>query len=153
MDITEYLRCSVPAAVHSAGVDLVDLRRWDLAVTRTGGAVLRRAFSASERAAARCAADGELTPARILGHAFGIKESVVKALGGLPPGSAYADIDVGTGPPEQDGGGRQVHLRGELARWAARHGVTLTGGTRELADDMAVAWVVAAPTITPAGPR
>ncbi|WP_043262976.1 4'-phosphopantetheinyl transferase superfamily protein [Streptomyces sp. CT34] len=148
MDVSDFLRGSVPAAVHSAGVDLVDLRRWELAVARTRGQLLRRVFDASEREAAERAADGTWTPERILGHAFGVKEGVVKALGGLPPGARLCDIRVAIAADRPEPSGRQVQLHGEPARWAARHRVELTAGTRDLGDDMAMAWVVAHPAAT-----
>ncbi|MGW1052741.1 4'-phosphopantetheinyl transferase superfamily protein [Streptomyces sp. NPDC002521] len=153
MEDADFLRFPVPAAVHSAGVDLVDLCRWDLAVARTQGELLRRIFDPSEREAAERAADGTRTPERILGQAFGVKEGVVKALGGLPPGARFTDIRVGITADEPEPAGWPVRLHGTPADWAECHQVELTAGTRELGDDMALAWAVAHPATQAGFPR
>ncbi|MFG2142995.1 4'-phosphopantetheinyl transferase superfamily protein [Streptomyces sp. NPDC048696] len=143
MEKSEMLRTAMPSAVHSAGIDLVDLCRWDLAVARTKGELLQRVFSEAERTAARhTAADGATSPERTLGRAFGVKEGVVKAVGGLPPGACLKDIQVEIAPGEQPW---PVRLHGELGHWAARHDVEMVGGAHELGDDMAAAWAAAHP--------
>lgn len=121
--------------VHSGGVDLVDVDRLGLAVTRSGSPLLRRLFDADERGAC---ADGA-RPAAAAGL-FGIKESVVKVLGGLPRGAGYRDMSIGV-----DAGGAHlpVRLSGELARWADLHRVEVIGGSAPRPDGVVVSWALA----------
>ncbi|AYG78681.1 hypothetical protein DWB77_00789 [Streptomyces hundungensis] len=140
MEMSEILRASMPQDVHSAGIDLVDLCRWDLAVARTKGELLQRVFTLAERRAAEDGADADTPRERLLGKAFGVKEGVVKAVGGLPFGAAFKDIEVEVAPGET---AWPVRLHGELGRWAADHDVEVVGGAHDLGDDMAAAWAAA----------
>ncbi|WP_369373339.1 4'-phosphopantetheinyl transferase superfamily protein [Streptomyces sp. cg36] len=136
------LRAAIPSDVHSAGIDLVDQCRWDLAVARTKGELLQRVFSLAERRGADRAADAATTSGRLLAQAFGVKEGVVKAVGGLPPGACLKDIQVDVTPA---GRPWPVRLHGELGRWARRHEVEMVGGAQDLGDGMSAAWAVARP--------
>lgn len=108
-----------------AGVDVIDHDRFALAIRRTGPALLHRVFDDSERSGTDAPCDGSAPELAWLGRLFGIKESVVKVAGGLPAGGGYRDIVVGEAG---DDGVRTIELRGELARWAGLHQVTLIGG-------------------------
>jgi hypothetical protein len=114
--------------VAAAGVDLCDARKLGRAVARTGGLVTR-VFDDGERAA--CAGGADPVTTALL---FGVKESVVKLVGGLPAGAAYRDIHLGD----------RVSLTGGLAGWAAAHPVEILTGCRPLPDlDAVLCWALA----------
>ncbi|WP_371656306.1 MULTISPECIES: 4'-phosphopantetheinyl transferase superfamily protein [unclassified Streptomyces] len=148
MEISEILHASMPRDVHSAGLDLVDLCRWDLAVARTKGELLQRVFTLAERRAAESRAAPGTPHERLLGQAFGVKEGVIKAVGGLPMDTGFKDIEVDAVPGQA---AWPVRLHGELERWAADHSVEMVGGAHELGDDMAAAWAVARTPDEPEG--
>lgn len=143
--------CRVPAGgLRGAGVDLLDQQRFALAARRTGPAWLRRIFGDTEWAAAAVAPPSECEQlpgtaelAR-LARLFGIKECVVKVVGGLPAGARYPDIVVAQAGAD---GIRPIGVRGELARWADEHGVVLSGGVLPAGDalgpDLDLCWAVA----------
>ena len=137
----------IPAHLHSAGVDLVDLGRWERAMRRCGDALARRYFTPQERRTAHERADdGGCSPDEVLGHLFGVKESVVKAMGGLPPGARLADICVGMPGGDGDREPWTVHLSGPLVRWAEAEWVgvvDVVGASARLGDGMALAWAAA----------
>nr|ANY57962.1 MtcC 4'-phosphopantetheinyl transferase [uncultured bacterium] len=114
--------------VLSAGIDLVDTRRLELAFRRSGPALARRLFGTG---AAAVAAD----PAGAAGM-FGVQESVVKLAGGLPAGGRLSDISF-------DRAGAQVTLTGAVGDWARRHGVDVVGGYRTLRPGLTVSWALA----------
>jgi holo-[acyl-carrier protein] synthase len=157
---------AVPGRVCSAGVDIVDLARFERGLRRSGPAFVHRVFDRSECAAvgviddcADDADDGVLDSTRVaaLARIFGIKESVVKVAGGLPTGARYRDVVVGSTGTEltrMDAIARSasVQLRGELARWAERFGVTVTGGVRAFGD-VEVCWAAAVPVDPTGSPR
>ncbi|GAA0595554.1 hypothetical protein GCM10010394_26310 [Streptomyces crystallinus] len=147
MEMSEILR-AMPRDVHAAGIDLVDLCRWDLAVARTKGELLQRVFTLAERRAAEDGADADTPHQRLLGKAFGVKEGVVKAVGGLPKGAAFKDIEVEVAPGEP---AWPVRLHGELERWATERGVEMVGGAHDIGDDMAAAWAAARTPVEPEG--
>ncbi|MFC9694236.1 hypothetical protein ACFTSF_37170 [Kribbella sp. NPDC056951] len=131
--------CRVPAGrIRGAGVDLLDHQRFALAARRTGPAWWRRIFDDNEVAAESAVSLAQL---------FGIKESVVKVVGGLPAGSRYRDIIVGRAGAD---GVRPIELRGGLARWSDEHGVVLTGGVLPAGDalgpELDLCWAVATET-------
>lgn len=148
MEMSEILRATMPQDVHAAGIDLVDLCRWDLAVARTKGELLQRVFTLAERRTAEDHADADTPPQRLLGKAFGVKEGVVKAVGGLPMDAAFKDIEVEVAPGETTW---PVRLHGELGHWAADRGVEMVGGAHDLGDDMAAAWAAARTPREPTG--
>jgi hypothetical protein len=143
-------------AVHAAGVDLGDVNRLHAAIDRSGPALVRRLFDADERAAVR-GGDDEAGTAAL----FGIKESVVKVVGGMPAGGRYRDIQIdlsglggsggldATGQPVPTGTSipaqTPVRLGGELARWADEHGVEVTAGGTPFVDGLVLAWALAVP--------
>jgi phosphopantetheinyl transferase (holo-ACP synthase) len=125
------------AAVRAAGVDLLDVRRWELASQRCGQWLERRVCSPAERAAL------PRDPALRLhqfGLLFSIKESVLKAIGGIPRGGRFPDITVS---PPQRGRVSQVVLTGEMARRAGALGVELVAGALPIRDGLALSWAVA----------
>jgi holo-[acyl-carrier protein] synthase len=123
--------------IHSAGVDLVDVGRIRRAVIRSGEPFVRRVFGERERAAV--SRDPERRIAE-LAALFGVKESVVKAMGGMPLGGNYADITVDVAP---SGSACTVQLRGELARWARRHQVEILAGSAPAGEGMLLSWALA----------
>lgn len=123
----------------SAGVDLVDVQRLGRAVDTCGPALMHRLFDADERAA--CADGAEETATAVL---FGIKESVIKVIGGMPPGGRFRDIRIGLGAQGPDQDARLlVRLEGELARWSGRDDGALVAGSLPYADDLVVSWALA----------
>lgn len=112
--------------VH-AGVDLVDEDRLERALDRYGAPLRERLFGPD-------AAIGGADPAVAAGT-FGIKESVVKAAGGLPPGGRLAAIQV-----QPDG---TVQLEGALADWARAHRLEIVGGYTRLRPGLTLSWVFA----------
>lgn len=140
--------CRLPAGrLRGAGVDLLDQQRFALAARRTGPAWLRRIFGDTEWAAAAASECEQLPgPAELarLARLFGIKECVVKVVGGLPAGARYRDIAVAQAGAD---GVRPIGLRGELARWADEHRVVLSGGVLPAGDalgpDLDLCWAVA----------
>lgn len=134
-----------------AGVDLLDQQRFALAARRTGPAWLRRIFDDTEWAAAAVAspAGSEQLPSTAelarMGSLFGIKECVIKVVGGLPTGARYRDIVVAAAGPD---GVRPIELRGELGRWIHDHRVVMTGGVVPADDALGpgldLCWAVAA---------
>jgi holo-[acyl-carrier protein] synthase len=125
------------AAVRAAGVDLLDVRRWELAWQRCGEWLERRVCSPSERAAL------PRDPALRLhqfGLLFSIKESTLKAIGGIPRGARFTDITVS--PPAR-GQVSRVALTGETARRAGALGVELVAGALPVRDGLALSWALA----------
>lgn len=115
--------------VHHGGVDLVDGARLHRALGRYGERLRHRLFGAGD----------EIDPADAdaVAGVFGIKESVVKAMGGLPRGGRLADIRV-----RPDGA---VWLDGELAGWARERRMDLLGGYAALRPGVTLSWALAVP--------
>jgi holo-[acyl-carrier protein] synthase len=89
------------------GVDIVDISRFETALSRTP-ALAHRLFAESERA----------VPLPSLAARFAAKEAVAKALG-APPGLRWADVQV-----FHDQAGRPVlEVRGTVAQAAGQQGV------------------------------
>jgi hypothetical protein len=103
--------------IIAAGLDLVDVGKLSVARARWAGRLEARLFSPAERDA--LGADDAL-----IGVAFGIKESVIKLLGGLPPGAGFHDIQL-----ERTGSGWLVELRGGVARSDRTATETLVAGS------------------------
>jgi len=141
----------VPGDVVSAGVDLVDQDRFALAARRTGPTFLHHVFDDTEFPGVP--SSGGVPDGRRLadlGRLFGIKESVVKVVGGLPAGGRYRDIVVSD--PGADGV-RTIELRGCLTDWVVSRHVELVGGV--LADGfplpaLDLCWAVAIRVPSPA---
>jgi holo-[acyl-carrier protein] synthase len=89
--------------ITAAGLDLVDVTKLSSARTRWSGRLEARLFTARERATL---ADDD----SLVNLAFGIKESVIKLLGGLPPGGGFHDIELA-----RTDSGWHVGLHGRLA--------------------------------------
>jgi len=111
--------------VCAAGVDLCDVGKLGRAVARTGGGLARRVFDDRERGA--CA---DPTATAFL---FGVKESVIKLLGGLPAGGAFRDIHVDD---------CRVTLTGRLAGCAEGHPI-FAGGTPLPDAGIVLCWALA----------
>lgn len=121
--------------VRAAGLDVVDVDRLALAVRRSGPRLLDRLFDDRERAAC---ADGQ--HAAIMAGLFGIKESVVKVLGGLPRGASYRDVSIDVDAVGPHSGPLPVRLSGVLADQRP----SLTVGAHTLvADGLVVSWALA----------
>jgi phosphopantetheinyl transferase (holo-ACP synthase) len=143
--LIDHRRCAVAAA----GLDLADANRLDGAVARSNGSLLNRLFDADERAAcmadAGSAADADpMSVARL----FGIKESVVKAIGGMPRGGRYRDMHIGVDSGAAGCGLTApvaVRLGNELGRWADAHQVEVIAGGAPVADGLVLAWALAVP--------
>ena len=130
-----------PPTVCSAGVDLVDVARFRRAVDRSGEPLVRRVFTEPERAAVSTDPDRRVVELAAL---FGVKESVVKAIGGMPRGGRYSDIQVEVGA---GGSPQAVRLAGQLARWANGHRVELLAGSAPAGDELLLAWALALTTV------
>jgi holo-[acyl-carrier protein] synthase len=129
----------VPAAgrVHAAGVDLLDVRRWELAAQRCGEWLERRVCGPVERAA--LPAD----PAERLhefGLLFSIKESVLKAIGGIPAGARFPDLSVSR---PRRGRVSEVRVTGATRRRAELLGVRLLAGALPIRDELVLSWALA----------
>lgn len=123
--------------VRAAGIDLLDVGRFELAAGRCGEWLERRLLHNAERAALAT------EPARRLhefGCLFGIKESVLKALGGIPHGGRYPQIEV---RPPRPGRAGTVRLHGELARLAHGQEVRLLAGALPVRNSLVLSWAVA----------
>ena len=124
-------------AVRACGCDLLDLRRWHVAMRRTGEALVARVTASIERATD--AAVG-MESARLAGMRFSVKESVIKAVGGLCPGGGFHDIEVTF---MGDATRPHVRLRGAVAARARVHNATaVVGEVTALSDDLLQSAVV-----------
>lgn len=95
-------------AIVGLGVDVVDLARFERAMTRTPG-LRERLFAESERA----------LPIRSLAGRFAAKEALIKALGDSH-GMRWHDMEI---VPDEHGN-PSFRLGGALARIAAERGIT-----------------------------
>lgn len=129
-----FLLTACPAP-RFAGIDLLDVRRLGHAATRTGPALERRICTRLELSGLPEHPRRRLTE---LSRIFSIKESAVKALGGMPKGATFRDLCTGRGHCRGS-----VALSGEAARRAERLGVSLLAGSRELDARLLLSWVIA----------
>ncbi len=104
---------SVAGGITTAGVDLTDRAKLLAARDRWRGALEARVFSPEERDRLPLYDDA------VFCAAFGLKESVIKVLGGLPKGANFQDILL-----DRTDRGWGVSLRGHLAMFGA---ATLSG--------------------------
>lgn len=128
------------SGLRTAGVDLLDVRRFELAALRCGAWLERRVCSRSERAVLAADPDRRLHE---LGCLFSVKESVLKAIGGIPRGGRFTDISVG--PPRRGQAGR-ARLTGQVARRAEALGVDVLTGALPVRDDLVLSWALAVDT-------
>jgi phosphopantetheinyl transferase (holo-ACP synthase) len=128
---------ALPAGVVSGGLDLADLDRLALALRRSGRGFRDRVLRPAE---------ADLTGAdpQLFATLFGVKESVVKAMRGLPPGGRLPDIEL-TVPPQSGGPPVEVRLHGALSAWALRHDVTVLAGVAAGTPGVALTWAAAVP--------
>lgn len=96
-------------AAHTCGFDLLDVPRWQRAVRRGGTALLQRITASGE-------AMHDHSAAR-----FALKECVVKAIGGMPPGGRFTDIAVTFDDDGQPG----LATRGAVAAFLDRAGMAV----------------------------
>jgi phosphopantetheinyl transferase (holo-ACP synthase) len=124
---------SVAGGITTAGVDLTDRAKLLAARDRWQGALEARIFSPQER-------DGlPLYDDAVFCAAFGLKESVIKVLGGLPKGAGFHDIRL-----DRTGRGWRVSLRGHLAVFgAAAPSGSMVGDALEWPDLPPLAWAAA----------
>ena len=129
---------SVTGDITTAGIDLTDRAKLLAARARWKGALEARIFSPEER-------DGlPLHDDAVFCAAFGIKESVIKVLGGLPKGVGFSDIRVA-----RTGVGWGVTLRERAAvSGAATPAVAMVCDAREWPEMPPLAWAAAT---TPSG--
>lgn len=126
------------APVYAAGIDLVDVDRLGLAMRRSGPRLLHRLFDERERMA--CAEGSDPVG---MAHLFGIKESVVKVIGGLPRGASYRDVVIDVDGPDGTGS-FPVRLAGPLADWRSAHPTgAITGGGTATDHGIVVSWALA----------
>lgn len=128
--------------IHSAGVDLADVDRFQRAVDRSDGRLLRRVFDDSELdSAATAVADR----GALFTGLFSMKESVVKVLGGLPPGGRYRDISLGdtTADAEPETSVHPVRMSGVLGQWADSRVVEVIAGNFVFANGLVLSWALA----------
>jgi phosphopantetheinyl transferase (holo-ACP synthase) len=126
------------AGVVAAGVDLVDRDRLARAVRRTGDPFVRRVLTDDEHDFVQNDPAGFAT-------VFGIKESVVKMLRGLPAGMTLRHIAL-RGPPDRPGAPIEIRLTGVLRPWAQRHGVRIFASSTDVTEQLALALCVAIPS-------
>lgn len=98
-------------AVVGVGVDIVDVSRFESALSRTP-ALLERLFGPIDR-------QREL-PFHSLAARFAAKEAVVKSLGGHIPGFSWRDIQVQSSPNEAP----TLALSGGVQQWMVKRGIT-----------------------------
>jgi holo-[acyl-carrier protein] synthase len=115
-------------AVVGVGVDVVDVGRFAVTLSRTPG-IAMRLFTAAERAVTR--------PERLAAR-FAAKEAVAKSLG-APPGLAWHDAEVVLGA----GGRPFLRVGGTVAEAAARLGVATWHLSLSHDGGVAIAMVVA----------
>ena len=113
--------------IAGIGVDVVDLARFDRAITRTPR-LLTRLFAESERD----------LPLHSLAARFAAKEAVVKALG-RPDVVRAVDVEV----VSDEHGNPSLALHGQVAELAARRGITRWHLTMTHDAGIACAFVVA----------
>lgn len=110
----------------ACGFDLLDLPRWRRAMQRSGDAVVARVTSPVERSADAAAGRDSAT---LAGRRFSLKECVIKALGGLPRGGGFHDIEVvvdtADAPP-------RIQLTGACAVRARQFGLRVAGAAASL---------------------
>jgi holo-[acyl-carrier protein] synthase len=94
--------------IVGVGIDVVDIARFEQALTRTPG-LAGRLFTEGERG----------LPARSLAARFAAKEALAKALG-APRGLLWTDAEIVTSP----GGRPHLQVSGTVAAAAAQLGVT-----------------------------
>jgi phosphopantetheine--protein transferase-like protein len=136
----------IGAGVVHAGIDLVDVERFRLAVARSGPGLLRRVLSDDEQLWVHRTDD----PVGAAAAAFGVKEAVIKAAGGMPRGGRFRDVST----PPLPAGPVPVSLQGQLLVWARDERLDLVAGSFALSDALTLSWVVAthATTERTAGP-
>jgi holo-[acyl-carrier protein] synthase len=121
--------------IVGVGLDVVDIARFERALTRTPG-LASRLFTAGERD----------LPSRSLAARFAAKEALAKALG-APRGLLWTDAEVAPGP----GGRPRLEVAGTVAAAAARLGVTRWHLSLTHDAGIASAVVIAEGTPPPAG--
>ena len=99
---------SATGGITTAGVDLTDRAKLLAARDRWQGALEARVFSPEEQDRLPLHDDA------VFCAAFGLKESVIKVLGGLPKGAGFQDIRL-----DRTDRGWGVSLRGHLAVFGA----------------------------------
>ena len=124
---------SVTGGIRTAGVDLTDRAKLVAARHRWKGALEARIFSAEERDRLQLDDDA------VFCAAFGIKESVIKVLGGLPRGAGFQDIHL-----DRTDLGWGVGLRGRAAASGAATSVgPMVCDAREWPGMPPLAWAAA----------
>ena len=104
------------ARIVGHGIDIIELREFEILIERSGEHFVGRCFTEHERS---YAADGPNRIAR-LAVRFAAKEAVLKAVGtGWIGGISWQDVEI----IHQRSGAPLVKLSGELARIAAELGI------------------------------
>jgi phosphopantetheinyl transferase (holo-ACP synthase) len=125
-------------STRHAGIDLLDVPRLGLAVSRTGPPLERRICTETERSGLP---DDPQHRLLALARIFSVKESALKVLGGMPRGAGFHDLC--TGDPHAP---RAVlTLTGEAGRKADLLGVALLADSRPLHAGLLVSWAVGVP--------
>lgn len=101
--------------VVGIGIDIADLERIALAVSRSKKGFLNRVFNLGELEQLDLLTEDQL--AKQVALRFTLKESVIKAAGGLKKGMSWHDICT-----DFNDGKFQVSLAGGFLQWALAHG-------------------------------
>lgn len=117
------------------GVDLVEIPRFTLALKRSGQGFLERVFQASELAEAQRTGTTQIPDLAIR---FALKESLIKALGGLPSGGLFREIVTAA----RSNGRWELELFGRTAEYGAALGLDAIYASAASAGELIVAWVV-----------
>ena len=124
---------SVTGGITAAGIDLTDRAKLLAARARWRGALEARIFSPEERDRLPLHDDA------VFCAAFGIKESVIKVLGGLPKGTGFADIQL-----DRTERGWGVRFRGQQTDFGdATPSGSIVCGAGEWPDLPPLAWAAA----------
>ena len=130
-----------PSSPFAVGFDLVDVKRFRLALARHGEGLRRRVFTPAEWRYAATRADRDA----VLAARFAVKEAVFKALGtGWGRGVAWRDVSL-------EGGGRTaptLKLTGQAKALAKARGIEVRVSLSH-AGDSAGAAAITFPATTP----
>lgn len=129
--------------IISGGVDVTDTARLAASWRRVGPMFLDRIATPTERREVKMAPD----PSDALAVLFGVKEAVIKAVGGMPSGGRFTDIEVATlvGAPDGTTTGDVVvggAVGVSMGAMMSCRGGRLLAGTMALSSECRLGWVL-----------